>query len=43
MLCNDLEEWGGWKAPEGGVYVYKELIYIVVQQKLTQHRKAIIL
>ena len=33
----------GSEAPEGGIYVYLELIRIVVQQKLTQHGKAIIL
>ena len=37
--------WGGGRseAPEGGIYIYLELIHIVVQQKLTQHGKAIIL
>ena len=46
MLCDDLEEWdreGGREAQEGedmGIYVY---IHFVVQQKLTQHCKAIIL
>ena len=49
MLCDDLEEWGregGREAQEGGdmeIYVYIELIHFVVQQKLTQHCKAIIL
>ena len=44
-----LEKWSwmgpgeGSEAPEGGIYVYLELIRIVVQQKLTQHVKAIIL
>ena len=44
-----LEKWSwmgpgeGSAAPEGGIYVYLELIHIVVQQKLTQHGKAIIL
>ena len=51
MLCDDLEGWGGrW---EGGrlrreeiyvcVYIYIWLIHFVVQQKLTQHCKAIII
>ena len=49
MLCDDLEGWdreGGREAQEGGdmgMYVYIQLIHFVVQQKLTQHRKAIIL
>jgi hypothetical protein len=47
VLCGDLEEWDGeW---EGGrlqrkrIYVHTQLIDSVVQQKLTQHCKAIIL
>ena len=49
MLCDDLEGWdgeGGREAQEGGdmgMYVHIELIHFVVQQKLTQHCKAIIL
>ena len=49
MLCDHLEEWdreGGEEAQEGGdmgIYVYIELIHFVVEQKLTQHCKAIIL
>ena len=49
MLCDDLEGWdkeGGREAQEGGdmgTYVYVQLIHFVVQQKLTQHCKAIIL
>ena len=33
----------GRNAQEGGVYVYTELIHVVVQQKLTQNCRAIIL
>ena len=49
MICDDLEGWdreGGREAQEGGdmgIYVYIRLIHFVVQQKLTQHCKAIIL
>ena len=49
MLCDDLEGWdteGGREAQEGGnmgIYVYIPLIHFVVQQKLKQHCKAIIL
>ena len=49
MLCDDLEEWdreGGREVQEGGdvgIYVYIYLIHFVIQQKLTQHCKAIIL
>ena len=47
VLCENLEEWTGvgvgrrFKREE--IYVYLWLIHIVVQQKLTQHCKAIIL
>ena len=46
MLCDD--PGGGKVARKGGsrrrsLYVYLRLIHIVVQQKLTQHCKAIIL
>ena len=46
-LCDDLE--GGWgggvrgKSKREGTYVYLGLIHFVVQQKLIQHCKAIIL
>ena len=45
MLCDDLE---GKSGEEGrlkreGLYVYIRLIHFVVQQKLTQHGKVIIL
>ena len=49
MLCDDLEGWdreGGREAQEGGdmgMYVYVQLTRFVVQQKLTQHCKTIIL
>ena len=49
MLCDNLEGWdreGGREAQEGGdmgIYVYMWLIHFVVQQKLTQQCKAIIL
>ena len=49
MPCDDLEGWdreGGREAQEGGdmgIYVYILPIHFVVQQKLTQHCKAIIL
>ena len=49
MLCDDLEGWdreGGREAQERGgmgIYVCIQLIHFVVQQKLTQHCKAIIL
>ena len=49
MFCDDLEGSdgeGGREDQEGrdmGIYVYLQLIHFVVQQKLTQHCKAIIL
>ena len=49
MLCDLLEGWdreGGKEMQEGGdmgIYVYVYLIHFVIQQKLTQHCKAIIL
>ena len=49
MLCDDLEGWemeGEREAQEGGdmgIYVYIQLTHFAVQQKLTQHCKAIIL
>ena len=33
----------GRRSKREGIYVYTELIHLVVQQKLTQHYKAIIL
>ena len=49
ILCDHLEGWDrecGREAQEGGdmeIYVFIELIHFVIQQKLTQHCKAIIL
>ena len=46
MLCNDLEGWDGRvgeRLKREGIFVFIWLIYIVVQQKLTQHWKAVIL
>ena len=49
MLCDHQGGWdreGGREAQEGedmGLYVYIQLIHVVIQQKLTQHCKAIIL
>ena len=42
MLCDDLEGWEG-KLKREGIYVYIQLIPVVIQQKLMQHCKAIIL
>lgn len=45
VLCDDPEMWGGgWGRPkEEGIYVYIQLIPTVIQQKVTQHCKAITL
>ena len=47
VFCDDLEGWMvggvGGRLQREGIYVYIELIHFVVQQKLTQHCKAIIL
>ena len=49
MLCDDLEGWDrevGSEAQEGGdmgIYVYIQLTHFVVQQKLAQHCKAVML
>ena len=48
MLCDDLERWDGdgggrWRGKRKGIYVCVWLIYFIVQQKLTQHYKEIIL
>ena len=46
MLCKDLGRWDGGvgrRSRREGIYVYVELIHFIVQQKLTQHCKAIIL
>lgn len=46
VLCGDLAGWGGAAArgaPEREIYVYIKLINIIIQQKLRQPCKAIIL
>ena len=46
MFCDDLGGWDGGSGKDAqgeGIYVYIELIDFVVQQKLTQHSKTIIL
>ena len=49
MLCDPLEGWdreGGRETQDEGdmgIYVYVQLIQFVIQEKLTQHCKAIIL
>ena len=47
LLCDDLEGGpeveGGRSHKKEGIYVRIQLIHVVVQQKLTQHCKAIIL
>ena len=45
-FCDDLEGWAGrveGRFKRKGIYVYIQLIHVAVQQKLTQHCKAIIL
>ena len=46
VFCDNLEGWdegsGRKVQEEGGIYVYIELIYFIVQKKLIQHCKAII-
>ena len=49
MLCDHLEGWdgeGGREMQQGGdmgIYVCIQLIHFVIQKKVTQHCKAIIL
>ena len=46
MFCDDPGGWDGGSGKDAkgeGIYVYIELIDFVVQQKLTQHSKTIIL
>ena len=46
MLCDDLDGWDGGvggRSKREGIYVYISLIHFTVEQKLTQHDKAIIL
>ena len=47
VLCDDPKEWdtqlGGREAPEQRIHVCTQLIPVVIQQKLTQHYKAVVL
>ena len=47
MLCDDLEGWDGsggrGRLKREGICIHTEPIHVVVQQKLMQHCKAIIL
>ena len=46
MLCDDPEVWGGGvggRLKGEGIYVYIQLIHIIVQQKLIQHLKQLFL
>ena len=46
MSCDDIDgqdTGSGRRLEREGIYVYIQLIHIVVKQKLTQHCKAIIL
>ena len=47
VLSHNLEGWDrggmGRRSKREGIYVYVQLIHAVVQQKLTQHCKALIL
>ena len=46
VLCDELDGWDGevrGSSKREGICVYRELIHFIVQQKLTQHCKAIIL
>ena len=46
LLCDDLDGWdggGGGRSKREGIQVYIQLIHFIVQQKLTQHCKAILL
>ena len=44
MFCDDLGRWdGGEKLKKEGIYVYLQLIHIVVQQNATRDCKATIL
>lgn len=44
VLCNDLEgKWGGGRRKRERIYVCVQLAHLVEQQRLTQHRKAIML
>ena len=47
MLCDDLEGWDGGgvegRLKRKGIYVYLQLIHFILQQKLIQYFKSIIL
>jgi len=45
MLCDDLNGWdvGRGRSKREGIYVYIELIHFIIQQKLTQYCKTIII
>ena len=46
VLCDELDGWDGevrGRSKREGLCVYIELLHFIVQQKLTQHYKAIIL
>ena len=47
MLCDNLNGWDGGgdgrKSKRDGIYVYIQLIYFIVQEKLMQHCKATVL
>ena len=47
VLCEDLEgwDWGrvGGRSKREGLYVYIQLIHLVIKQKLMQHYRVIIL
>ena len=47
VLCDDLEGWDGGgvegRLKRKGIYVYLQLIHFILQQKLIQYFKAIIL
>ena len=43
MLCDDLEGWGFGSLKREGINIYMEVILVVVQQKPTQHCKAIVI
>ena len=45
MLCDEAEGWDvgvGGRFQREGIYVYLELIHVIVQQKQIQHCQAII-
>ena len=42
VLCEDLDEWDGRDEKMEGTNADVQLIHFIVQQKLTQHCKAVI-